>query len=159
MRESVKKSAADSPVKGFEHYPKGSIVICNACACPIYKLEAGITLGQKVGRTADLYKPLTLADLNALAAREDIDAGMRAMLSQWDAARRKQHVDALYDLRAGDPMACPICAKSFVQVLTVEGSETVDRAYTIELVTIPPAGKPAAIRGRQFHGPHGDWLH
>ena len=45
MRKSLIKSAEDSPVKGFERYAKGSIVLCHGCAKPIYVLDAGIALG------------------------------------------------------------------------------------------------------------------
>lgn len=161
MRDSLRKSIADSPVKGFERYPKGSIVLCNACAAPIYKLDAGIELGAKGGRGAQAFKPLALADLEELATRRDVDAGIRGTVAAWTLDKRRAHVAALNEPKAGDPMVCPICAGCFVQILTVEKSETNDRGYVIELLTIPPfgAGVPSAVRGRQFQGDRGDWVH
>lgn len=161
MRDSLKKSIADSPVQGFDRYPKGSIVLCNACALPIFKLEGGIALGDKGGRMADRFKPVTLADLVILADRVDIDAGVRALMNSWTPAERKAHVDKLSTPKAGDAMVCPCCGGGFAQVLSTEKTETIDRAYVLELVTIPPQGfgRPAPIRGRQFRGAHGDWLH
>ena len=52
MRDSLRKSAADSPASGFDQYPKGSIVVCNACAKPIFKLDVSIQLGAGAGRMA-----------------------------------------------------------------------------------------------------------
>lgn len=161
MRDSLKKSLADSPVAHFERYPKGSIVLCNACSDPIFKLERGIDVGDKAGRTASAFKPISLADLAELAQRPDIDAGVRARIASWNADERRAHVAKLFDLKAGDPMICPVCARCFVQVLTTEQTETHDRAYTLELLTIPPqgAGKPSPLRGKVFNGDRGDWVH
>jgi hypothetical protein len=161
MRESLKKSIADSPVQGFERYPKGSVVLCNACAAPIYKLEGGIALGDKGGRMASRFKPVTLADLAELEGRVDIDAGIRARLSSMSVDQRRAHIATLTEPKAGDAMACPACGGCFAQVLSTEVDETHDRAYVLELLTIPPfgAGRPAAIRGKRFNGERGDWLH
>lgn len=159
MRDSLRKSAADSPVRNFERYPKGSTVLCNQCALPIFRLDAGIWLGDKAGRMAERFKPLTLPDVVALAARSDIDAGVRARLKAMGLDGQRRHVAALRDVRAGDPMQCPACGDCFVQVLSVDQSETLDKAYTIELLTIPPSGeKPAPVRGKRL-GANGDWIH
>lgn len=161
MRDSLRKSIADSPVAGFERYPKGSIVLCNGCALPIFKLDRGVELGQKAGAAASAFKPLTLADLNELVGRVDIDAGIRARVNAWTPDERKAHVAKLVEPKSGDAMACPCCQGCWPQVLTTEQTETHDRAYTLELLTIPPfgAGRPAPIRGRRFAGDHGDWVH
>jgi hypothetical protein len=161
MRDSLRKSLADSPVKNFERYPKGSIVLCHACSDPIYKLEAGIGVGQKAGRSVSLFKPLALTDLADLAERPDIDAGVRARIASWTPDERRAHVAKLTTPKAGDAMICPVCRGCFVQVLTVEKTETIDRAYVLELHTIPPYGlaRPAPIRGKRFYGDSGDWLH
>jgi hypothetical protein len=149
VRKSLLKSVAESPVKGFERYAKHSIVLCNSCASPLFLLETGISLGDKCGQMADRFKPITIADLNVLAGRDDIDAGVKAMLAGWDQDQRKAHCDKLHEVHTGDPMVCPICTHVFVQVLAVERDEVVDRAYTVELVTIPPFGQQQyPLRGK-----------
>lgn len=161
VRQSLKQSIADSIVGADEsfRYPKGSIVICNACAVPVAKLDHGIALGDKAGRMVNALKPLTRADLDSLATREDIDAGVRAWARNLTPPAARVYLDGLREFRSGDPMLCPTCQGCFVQVLSVEKHEVLDRAYVIELVTLPPDGqKGAAIRGRQL-GPTKDWLH
>jgi hypothetical protein len=157
VRESLKKSLADSPVSEFERYPKGSIVLCNACALPIFKLDYGISLGDKAGKAASAFKPLSVADLETLENRTDIDAGVRAVVKAMSPEQRARHINGLRDVRSGDPMICPCCAGTFVQVLSVEKSEALDNAYTIELLTIPPESAPP-VRGKRL-GYAGDWVH
>jgi len=161
MRNSLKKSLEDSRDRNFESYPKGSIVLCNACALPLFKLDGTVVFGRKAGGAASLFKPLSVADLLELAGRTDIDAGIRARVSAWTTDERRAHVDKLVEPKAGDLMACPFCFGSWAQVLTTEQTETHDRAYTLELLTIPPVGlgRPAPVRGKQFAGDRGDWLH
>lgn len=160
MRDSLRKSLADSPAQGFEWYPKGSIVICNACAKPVFKLDVAISLGDKAGQMAKAFKPLSVKDLSDLAAREDIDAGLKASLMAMTTEQLKAHADKLRELRAGDPMLCPACDACFVQVLSVEKHEVMDKAYTIELLTVAPEGngKSSPIRGKDI-GYHKDWVH
>lgn len=158
MRASLKKSLTDSPVQGFDRYPKGSVVLCNTCALPIFKLNHGIALGDKSGSTAKAFKPLSVADLDALGQRPDIDAGVRAMVATWTPADRAAHVLKLREVRSGDPMVCPCCGNTFVQVLSVEKDETLDRAYVIELLTIPPDAKAAPVRGKSISHTK-DWVH
>lgn len=159
MRDSLKKSLADSPVKGFERFPKGSIVVCTSCAAPIFKLDHGISLGDKAGKMASAFKPITLADLETLAGREDIDAGIRATLRSWTPDQCKAHIASLREVKTGDPMLCPICDKVFVQVLAEEKNEALDRSYTLELLTIPPVGvAPVALKGKHL-GYGKDWVH
>lgn len=158
MRHSLKQSVKDSPVSGFERYPKGSIVICNACALPIYKLDFGIALGDKGGRSADSFKPLTNVDLIALAHRQDIDAGVVAKVKSLTIEEQQALTGAAVP-KAGDPMMCPSCKGTFPQIVSIEKHEVLDRAYVIELLTIPPHGqKGTAIRGRQIGATKG-WLH
>lgn len=162
MRESLKQSIADSPVRNFERYPKGSIVLCNACAAPIFKLDYSIDLGDKAGKSAQAFKPIALADLMELEGRADIDAGVRARIKAWTPEEKRAHLACLFEPRAGEPMVCPSCHGCYVQVLTVEKSETHDRAYVIELVTIPPYGSatPAPVRGKRVGSDgRGGWLH
>lgn len=160
MRDSLKQSIKDTPVRGFEKYPKGSIVLCNACAKPVFKLDEPICLGDKGGRMAKAFKPLSVADLVDLGERQDVDAGVKALVNGWDADAKKAHVAGLREVRAGDPMMCPACGDCFVQVISIEKHEVLDKAYTIEMLTIPPkgAGKPAPVRGKRL-GYHKDWVH
>lgn len=158
MRASLKQSLKDTPASGFERYPKGSIVLCNACTRPIYKLEAGIALGDKGGKSATCFKPLTTVDLIALAHRQDVDGGVQAAIRALQPEQERRLTDAACP-KAGDPMLCPVCQECFVQVLSVERSEVLDKAYVIELLTIPPEGhKPVAVRGKQI-GAHKAWIH
>lgn len=150
MRPSLRKSLQDSPATHQAHYPAGSIVICHSCARPIYVLDRPLGLGQKAGRGASAFKPIALSHLAELADRQDIDAGLRAVVASWTLDQRKAHLAQLNEPRSGDPMICPVCHDVFVQVLTVEQNETLDRAYVIELMTIPPLGQKAiALRGRR----------
>lgn len=150
MRKSLIQSLKDSPAVNFAEYPKGSVVVCNACAVPIAKLDRIVDLGAKAGRAASAFKPLTEADLIALEDRTDIDAGVKALLKSWTPEQRAALLAALVEFRSGDPMLCPVCHDCFVQVLSVEKDEVMDRAYVIELLTIPPAGhKATALRGKK----------
>jgi hypothetical protein len=160
MRESLKQSVADSPAEQFEKYPKGSIVLCHACALPIFKLDFAITLGDKGGQAVKAFKPLGMADLDALVARDDADAGVRASISAMSHEQRVAHVSKLREFVTGEPMACPSCKACFVQVLAVTRHEVMDRSYTMELLTIPPAGiaRPAPVRGKRL-GYKRDWVH
>lgn len=155
------KSLVESPARGFEHYPAQSIVLCNACGLPLFKLEAGIGLGQKMGRAAQLFKPIRQADLLELRDRVDIDAGVRAKIASMTPDEQQAHLACLTEPKAGDPMVCPACGGCFAQVLTVERSETLDRAYVVEFLTIPPfgAGKPTPMRGKRIDGERGEWVH
>lgn len=161
MRASLKQSLKDT-IAGDQQdfrYPKGSIVLCTACAKPIAILEQGIALGDKAGRMASAFAPLRLVDLQILGGREDVDAGVRAWIRSQTVIQQKAHVDKLRRFKAGDPALCPICGHGFMQVLSVEKTETLDRAYVLELVTIPPQGqKVVAVRGRQIGADKG-WLH
>lgn len=161
MRASLKQSLMDTAAgdQADFRYPKGSIVLCTACAAPIAILEQGIALGDKAGRMAQAFAPLRDADLETLGAREDIDAGVRAWVRSLTAETRKAHLDKLCRFKAGDPAICPCCHHGFMQVISVEKTETLDRAYVLELVTIPPQGhKVLAIRGRQI-GQGKGWIH
>src|SRR5688572_5196901 len=90
------KSSADSPARQRAHYAAGSIVVCNACARPIYKLERPIGIGQHAGRGASAFKPISMADLADLAERTDIDAGLRTVIAGWTLDQRKAHLATLH---------------------------------------------------------------
>lgn len=161
MRQSLKHSIADSPVDAGEsfRYPKGSIVLCNACAIPVAILEHSIALGDKAGRMVNALKPLRAADIDTLAAREDIDAGVRAWARSMNPALRKLYLERLHPFKTGDPMMCPVCRGCFVQVIAVEHDAVMDKSYVIELVTLPPEGqRVVAVRGRQIGAGKG-WVH
>ena len=161
MRESLKKSLDDNP-NALERYPRGSVVLCNACARPIFKLDRSICVGDKVGQSASAYKPLDAVDLAALQERIDVDAGVRSTLRAQTPAERAAHLAGLegQELRTGEPMMCPLCKASFVQVLAVTKHEVLDKAYTVELLIIPPPGwgEAPAVRGLRL-GYGRDWVH
>jgi len=161
VKASLKQSLLDSAAGDSAdfRYPKGSIVLCTACAAPIAILEQGIGLGDKAGRMAQAFAPLRSQDLDTLAAREDIDAGVRAWVRSLTPDQRKTHLEKLHPFKSGDPAICPCCHRGFMQVVSVEKHETMERAYVLQLVTIPPEGqKVMPIRGRQI-GQGKGWLH
>lgn len=159
MRDSLKRSLADSPVRDFERYPKGSVVLCNACALPILFLDRAICVGDR-GGIADAFKPLSAMQVVELGRRDDIDAGIRTTLLAMTPEQVRTHVGKLHEFKNGDPMMCPCCGGCFVQVLAVEPHEALDRSYTMELLTIPPLGegRPAPVRGKRL-GVGKDWVH
>jgi hypothetical protein len=159
MRHSLKQSLRDTPAQGFERYPKGSTVLCNACGLPIYKLEHGIALGDKGGQSASCFKPLSAMDLQAIEDRDDVDAGIRARIKMLTAKEREAILQHTAEPKTGAPMMCSVCHGCFVQVLSLEKSEMLDRAYVIELMTIPPQGhRQVALGGKQL-GATKDWIH
>ncbi len=158
MRDSLRKSLADTPATGFEWYAKGSIVICNACAKPVFKLDRAINLGEGAGKAASAFKPLGLADIDTLAHREDIDAGVRAFARSMTFEQRKAFIAGLIEIRAGMDMKCPICSGFPFQVIATEKQEVLDGGGTIEMLTIPPSGKALPIRGRRI-GANAEWVH
>jgi hypothetical protein len=159
MRHSLKQSLKDSPATGFERYPKGSTVLCNACGVPLYKLEHGIALGDKGGQSASCFKPLSANDLQALEDRDDVDAGIRARIKTLTADEREAILERTAEPRTGSPMVCSVCHGCFVQVLSLERTELIDRAYVIELLTMPPQGqRHVALKGKRL-GATKDWIH
>lgn len=158
MRESLRRSIAGGG--GFDRYPKGSVVLCNACSLPVFKLDRAISLGDKMGQAASAFKPLSLVDLSDLLERDDADAGVRALVRSLGPEGRLAHVQKLREMHPGDPALCPSCGSCFLQVLSVERDEALDRAYTVEMLTVPPKGlgRPAPVRGRQL-GATKDWVH
>lgn len=148
-RQSVQESIAVSPAGNHELYPRGSIVVCVSCAHPVYRLERSIFIGERAGRSADAYKPVRLSDLLELRDREDVDAGLRTALNQLTPHQLQQQIcDRVTELRAGSPLACPLCGKAMVLARSAEESETLDRGYVIELVVIPPKGHRMTVLSR-----------
>jgi hypothetical protein len=161
MRHSLKQSLADSAAGDQVdfRYPKGSVVLCNACARPMAILEQGIPLGARCGRMVSAIAPLSVAQLVELGDRDDIDAGVRAFVKGLTPEQLTAHAEKGVRFTTGDPMICPYCAQCFVQVLSVEKHETLDKAYVIELVTLPPKGhKVLPVRGLELGADKG-WLH
>lgn len=126
-------------------YTKGSIVICTSCARPLYRLERGIELGERMGRAAAAFAPVTASDLAILRDRHDVDAGVRALLTAEPSLA--QYADRIPSPRAGQPALCPFCEQVFVQGRSTEVADTRDRAYVWELVTIPPIGNRGRLVG------------
>jgi hypothetical protein len=140
MREALRDSIAGA-LRETVTYPKGSIVICTSCAKPIFRLERGISAGEKAGRAASAFKPLSIGDMIELQGRAvsgTADAGVIAALRMWTLAQVTDHVKKLHDPKAGDPMVCPACGDVFPQARAAEVSDTQDRAYVVELITVPP---------------------
>jgi hypothetical protein len=158
MRDSLKRSLQHTPAGQFDRYPKGSVVLCNACSLPVFKLDVGISLGDRAGKLASAFKPLSLTDLAELGEREDIDSGVRATVLAMTSLARVDHISKLREMHAGDPMLCPVCHNCFAQVVAVDRHEVLDKSYTVELLTIPPKGQKAtAVSGRRIGGKH--WIH
>lgn len=139
MRQALQDSLAGA-LRETVTYPKGSIVVCTSCAKPIFKLDRGLTAGEHAGRAASVFKPVSVWDLMDLQWRAHglADAGLTATLRGWTADEMKAHVQRLTEPRAGDPMACPACGDVFVQARSAELADTQDRAYVVELLTVPP---------------------
>lgn len=134
MRTALQRSIARQPQATY--YERGSIVICTSCARPLFRLERGIDVGEKAGRSVSAFVPVTVADLETLRERPDVDAGVRALLRAEPSLRH--YADRIAAPRTGQPALCPFCQQVFVQGRTSEAADTIDRAFVWELVTIPP---------------------
>jgi hypothetical protein len=146
MRQGLQEALQTSPVQSADvAYPTGSIVVCYACGKPLYRLQANIYVGEKPSRSAWKYAPITVADLQTLTARMDLDAGIRASIKFMSAEDQRTHCEQIPTLKAGSFLDCPSCTKPFVFARTsstAEGkAEFTDRAFVIQLATIPPTGK------------------
>ncbi len=78
MRAALVASLANDP--SFDGYPKGSIVVCGDCWRPVYALERGLAPGDKAGRSASAFRPLTVSDIVQLSDRPDLDSGWQGLL-------------------------------------------------------------------------------
>lgn len=138
MRAALELARAKNP--GPERHPKGSIVLCAACWKPLYKLEHGISFGEKV--RADTYRPLTASDYASLSDRaahdHALNAGMAALWRSWSEDQRKAMASRIHTPHPGDTPLCPLCGKSWMFFWADEASEVLDRAYVCDLLTIPP---------------------
>ena len=131
-----------------EGYAKGSIVLCQHCLKPLYRLSRGISVGEKANRTVDAYQPVEESDIEQLTRSTGRAAGVAAVLQAWTPDQRRAHCQAIPTLRTGSPALCPFCAHSYVRVRAPEREEFIDRAYTWELFTLPPdaIAPPLVIR-------------
>jgi hypothetical protein len=137
MRAALQESIARA---GGDRWAAGSIVVCTSCGRPIYRLTRGIGAGEKVGRSVEAFAPVEWRDIEALIQRQDLEPGLRA---RWRSETREQWRERLAAIpppRSGDPCKCPLCTNVFVQARAGEPTEFLDRAYVVELVTIPPEG-------------------
>lgn len=155
MRHALAEAKQHSPVPSADvAYPAGSVVVCYACGIPLYRLQANIYVGEKPSRSAWKYAPIALADLWELIARTDLDAGIRAAIKVLTIEEQHAHCESIPTLKAGDFLDCPTCTKPFVFVRTSSDADGVaeftDRAYVIQLATIPPVGqaRPLTLAGR-----------
>jgi hypothetical protein len=158
MRDALKVSERDAP-GGRTRHAAGDLVICTSCAKPLYLLERGINLGDKAGSLVDAFAPVSPAALEALTQSRFADQGVvafaRALLAS---GKVLEFCDRIPRPKKGDPMLCAHCGHVWAQVLSSETADTLDRAYTIELVTIPLVGPAPAIKGRKVSA-RDAWVH
>ena len=153
MRAGLTASLAMTP--SFEGYPAGSIVVCSDCWKPVYVLERGLSPGDKGGRAASAFRPLTRTDCRALLGRADLDPAWQGLFKAWCETPAFTALLEAPRPRAGSEATCPLCAGPFLKSRAVERSETVDRGYVLEMVTIPPVPK-----GRhRWLGTQTRWVH
>jgi hypothetical protein len=146
MRQGLDDALRLSPVPSADvAYPAGSIVVCYACGKPLYKLQAAIYVGEKPSRSAWKYAPIAIEDLRALMERTDLDAGLRAAIKFLSVDDQRTHCEKIQPLKAGDFLDCAACKQPFVfgRTSTNEdgAKEFTDRAFVLQLATIPPVGK------------------
>lgn len=148
MREGLKDAIA---VAGHEEgYAKGSVVICQHCLKPLYRLTRSISVGERANRTADAYRPISVIDLEAMTAFRGRSAGVSAAIRSWTPEQRLEHCQQIPALKSGSPALCPACQHSFVRVRAPERGEVVDQAYTWELFTIPPEQAVPSVVARRW---------
>jgi len=143
MRQALKDSLAASPVRESNGYARGSIILCVSCGRPLFRLDAGIGIGERAGDAASKLKPVLPRDLVTLVERPDVHAGLRAWIKSMTWAELMSYCELVPSPRAGDPCLCPQCGHVWVGARTAEASDTVDRAYTMELHVIPPDARAA----------------
>lgn len=151
MRQSLADSIA--AIGTADGYVKGSIVLCVNCYKPIYRLERGIAVGERV--KPDAYRPLTAAQLGELADRAErgdvmISPILRGLWKAWTPQERAQLAETIATTQSGMLAQCPFCQLNWVRARIAHGAdgELHDRAFVWELMTIPPEapipGKVAA---------------
>ncbi len=146
MRASLAESLDQRGNRGREVlYPKGSTVLCAACMKPLFTLARNIYSGEKVSRSVDAYRPVSMRDLADLADRMDA-MSVAVLVRYWTPEQRQAHCDHIQAPKTGDPAVCPCCGVSWPRVRSATAEEVLDRAYVWEPVTIPPrADVPAQV--------------
>jgi hypothetical protein len=146
MRQGLTDALKTSPNPTVDvAYPAGSVVVCYTCGKPLYTLQGNIYVGEKPSRSAWKYAPIRMEQLQVLAERGDLDAGIRAAIKAMSLDDQRTHCESVLSLKAGDMLDCASCKKPFVFARTSSNAdgkaEFTDRAYVIQLATIPPIGK------------------
>ena len=134
---------AVSWVSMADGFPKGTICVCPDCWRPVYALERGISLGDRGGRSASAFRPLTRQDLALLVERHELDAHWRILLKAWLETPNAERVLQAPRPKAGDPAICPNCGGTWVKVEERERGSALDRGYVLQLLDIPPSGRSA----------------
>lgn len=151
MRLGIAETTPRAAAQGTEGYPAGSIVLCQNCLKPLYILERSIGVGERGGRGADALRPFQVRDFDRLG--QAIDAGVAAAMLNWTPQARAEHCRRIPVPKTGEPMLCPCCGHSYPRVRAAEAAEVTDRAYVIELVTIPPGRALSGKEARAWSRP------
>lgn len=130
-------------------YQQGSIVVCRECGIPLYRLQRSIYVDEPVTRSLWKYAPVSVADIDALMERSDLDPGQRAVFKLKTRAEWHAHCERIPTIKPDDTAACPACAKDFVFGWIPErhGGDVQfgDKGFKIGLAVIPPFGKARAV--------------
>lgn len=130
-------------------YHKGAIVVCYACGVPLYRLNANIWMGEPTSKTGWKYSPVSIADLEAIVHRQDLDPGIRAAVKFWTKEQAHAHCESIPTLRNGELPPCPSCKGQFARAdlgrTEDDKARFIDRSYVVSLATIEPEGKARPI--------------
>jgi hypothetical protein len=129
-------------------YPRGTIVVCRnpGCGKPLYRLERSIYAGESVPKSTEKYIPVTLADIEALLQRRDLEPGQLAFLKAMSITDLAGHCERIPELKPHAMADCPACGESFAfgRVRDEQDGGAArfgDRGYVIKLAVIPPTGQ------------------
>ncbi len=122
-------------------FPKGTICLCPDCWRPVFALERGLSLGDRGGRSASAFRPITRADLQGLVTRPDLNPTWQSLLRAWMVTPDLERVLRADRPRPGDPAICPNCGGQWIKVEERERGSMGDRGYVLQLVDIPPNGR------------------
>lgn len=141
-------------------YHKGAIVVCYACGVPLYRLVANIWMSEATSNTGWKYAPVSMADLQMIIDRRDLDPGIRAAIKFWTLEQQKAHCDSIPTLRNGELPPCPSCKGQFARadrpgMTPDDKARFLDRSYVVSLATIEPEGKarPLTMAGQLQKAP------
>lgn len=131
-------------------YPRGSIVVCQACGLPIYKLQANIYIHEPLDKTAWKYAPVSVNDLMALITRTDLEPGVRAAVKALGLPEMVAHCEKIPTIKTGSFADCPACKQQFCYAEIPAGADGFamfgDKAFRhVQLATIPPQGQARPI--------------